>query len=146
MENFKILIIEDDLLVSNTLKKALKKSGYEVFTAFDGIEAVKMAQQEKPNLILLDVMLPKMDGFSVIEKIKNSQDIAHTPIIVMSAFSPTIIKEKIPEYEKKSKGSRTLFFIKKPFETEDLLKEIKDFLINKKHLHGKIINIDELEI
>ena len=123
----KILLIEDDLSVVEMLKKNLEKSDYEVSAAFDGIEGVKMAQQKKPDLIILDVMLPKEDGFSVLEQIKNSQDIAYTPIIIISGLSSSEIKEKIPSYEAQSKGSRTLFFLRKPFDIEELLTEIESF-------------------
>ncbi|MDD5686976.1 MAG: response regulator [Elusimicrobia bacterium] len=131
MNKYKILVIEDDLSISKMLKINLEKSGYEVFVSSDGNEGVEIAKQKKPDLIILDIMLPDKNGFVVLEEIKNNQDIAYTPVIVMSGLSISEIKKQIPSYSEKAEGSRTLFFVKKPFEIEELLEEIKD-LYDKK--------------
>lgn len=80
----KILIVEDEKPMSNILGKELKKLDYEVEFAYDGIEAVEKAKKENPDLILLDLILPKANGFQVLETIKADSDISSIPVIVLS--------------------------------------------------------------
>lgn len=70
MTREKILIVDDEEHIVELLDFNLKNSGYETFIATDGIEAVRIAKEEKPNLILLDLMIPGMDGFDVCKEIK----------------------------------------------------------------------------
>ena len=78
----KILVVDDEKPISDIIKFNLTKEGYEVITAFDGDEALKMVYQHNPDLILLDVMLPKLDGFQVCRKVRES---FNTPIIMLTA-------------------------------------------------------------
>ena len=78
----KILIVDDELNIVDILKFNLRKEGYETIEAYDGEEAVRLNNQYEPDLILLDVMLPKMDGFSVCRKIREKYN---TPIIMLTA-------------------------------------------------------------
>ena len=83
-DNKKILIVEDEpsLLEMYTLK--LEKEGYLVVGAVDGLEGVEKAKQEKPDLILMDVMLPKIDGFHAIEEIKKEDPLKNVPVILLT--------------------------------------------------------------
>src|SRR5262245_37268436 len=82
----KILIVEDDSAMREIVTHKLRTNGFDVVEAEDGKQGLAKAETEKPDLILLDLMLPEMDGFSVLEKIRGSQDanFAKTPIIVLS--------------------------------------------------------------
>ena len=84
-----ILVIEDEAAIVDILKFNLTKSGYRVITALDGEEGYNLAVTEKPDLILLDVMLPKMDGFEVCKKIREKQS---TPIIMLTARDEEVDK------------------------------------------------------
>lgn len=80
----KILIVEDDIDIVTVIKIALTKEGYCVETAYDGIEALEKIQADKPSLILLDIMLPRLDGHSVNLKLKENETTKHIPVIVMT--------------------------------------------------------------
>ena len=81
-ENDKILIVEDDRNLLDTLKYNLRKEGYAVVTAVDGAEALDIARREKPNLIILDLMLPKMNGFEVCRILRKEMTV---PILMLTA-------------------------------------------------------------
>ncbi|MCK4568286.1 MAG: response regulator [Candidatus Thorarchaeota archaeon] len=81
----KILVVDDEELTTELAKTFLEKHGFNVIIAFDGEEGLSKAQAEKPDLILLDVMLPSMDGFAVCKKLKESDDFKNTPILMFTA-------------------------------------------------------------
>jgi DNA-binding response OmpR family regulator len=80
----KILIVEDDIHVSKVFQIQLEKAGFISLLAFDGEEALKILENEKPNLILLDLMIPKKDGFEVIEEIRKKPEFTNTPVVIIS--------------------------------------------------------------
>ncbi|PJC25382.1 MAG: response regulator [Candidatus Tagabacteria bacterium CG_4_9_14_0_2_um_filter_41_11] len=80
----KILFIEDEMRLQEVLGAKLKAEGYEILAAMDGKSGLEIAEKEKPDLILLDLILPKMDGFHVLEAIKANPSISVIPIIVLS--------------------------------------------------------------
>ena len=83
----KILIIEDDPTIIKMIGYFLIKENYEVIFASNGEEGLVKAIKEKPDLILLDIMLPVMDGFQLLEILKNDKELAHTPVIILSSLS-----------------------------------------------------------
>ncbi len=83
--SMKILVVDDEELTTELAKTFLEKHGFNVIIAFDGEEGLRKAQAEKPDLILLDVMLPTMDGFAVCKKLKESNDFKNTPILMFTA-------------------------------------------------------------
>ena len=85
MAKEKILIVDDEEHIIELLKFNLLNAGYEVLTANDGIDAVKIAKAEKPSLLLLDLMLPGIDGFDVCKEIKRDNDMKKTSIIMLTA-------------------------------------------------------------
>ncbi len=114
-----ILIVEDDEVLLRALYVNFHKSEYTIATAVDGDTAVKMAQRLKPNLILLDLILPKMDGFNVLKNIKANPDLKNIPIIVLSNLGDRADIEKA-----KSLGARD-YFIKSNVKLEELAEKIK---------------------
>ena len=116
---FKILLVEDDEALQFIVKDNLGQHNYDVKVASDGKEALEIFAQNTFDLILLDVMLPKVDGFQVAEKIRHSND--HVPIIFLTARSMT---------EDKIKGLTIGGddYIPKPFSMEELLLKIKIFI------------------
>jgi len=81
----KILVVDDEAEVVSSLKESLEAGGYEVLTALDGIAAVETARTRTPHLILLDLMLPKLDGYRVLKLLKSDERYKKIPIIVVTA-------------------------------------------------------------
>lgn len=110
-----ILVVEDEAPIVEILKFNLTKSGYRVLTAFDGEEGYRLALSEKPDLILLDVMLPKMDGFEVCKKVREKQS---TPIIMLTARDEEV--DKVLGLELGADDYCT-----KPFSVRELMARVK---------------------
>lgn len=83
----KVLIIEDEKDLQKALVTALSEEPYEILTADDGEEGLKLALQEHPDLVLLDLVLPKLDGYGVLEQLKGDEWGAHADVIVLTALS-----------------------------------------------------------
>jgi len=80
----KILIIEDEEILSDLLKKKLTQAGYDVSVAEDGVEGVNQAKESVPDLILLDIVMPKMGGFEVMKELQKEEELAKIPVIIIS--------------------------------------------------------------
>ncbi len=117
----KILVIEDEKNINMTLKMMLTKAGYEVFLATDGLEGLNLAMETAPDLILLDLILPKMNGYLVCEAIREKWDKKEMPILIMSAKTQ---KEDIDKAYQA--GANT--YITKPFSKDDILEQIKEYI------------------
>ena len=81
----KILVIEDDPATSRLVDYSLRHEGYEVITAFNGLEGIRKAKNEAPDLVILDVMLPGLDGFEICHRLKSEPATAQLPILMFSA-------------------------------------------------------------
>jgi DNA-binding response OmpR family regulator len=79
-----ILIIEDDKFLRELIAQKLLKENYEISEAVDGEEGIKKIREEKPDLILLDLILPGIDGFEVLSRMKSSEEISSIPVIILS--------------------------------------------------------------
>lgn len=128
----KILIVEDDTTIHNLIKEILEKEGYTILSAFTGTEAMTIIEKENINLILLDLMLPELNGEEIVKKVKG------IPIIVISAkISP---EDKVDVL---LNGAND--YITKPFNTEELLARIKVQLrLNEKENNIKELRYKEL--
>ena len=118
----KILVVDDDPNVQRLLQYTLKQEGYDVIVAGDGAEGFRLWGQEIPDLVLLDVMLPKLDGYQVAQKIREQEAAAsHVPIIMLTAER---------EVEQKVRGLRAGAddYLIKPFHPAELLARIKSLL------------------
>jgi len=90
----KILFIEDEPTLQKELHEVLKQEEYEIFGAFDGVEGLEIAKKEKPDLILLDLILPKKDGFEVLKELKEDDNTKDIPVIVLTNLEGTGDVEK----------------------------------------------------
>ena len=79
-----VLIVEDDHFLSSILKSRLEKEGFAVLQAFDGDEALLMLKTVRPNVILLDIIMPKMSGFEVLEKVSSDPELSKIPVVIAS--------------------------------------------------------------
>ena len=80
----KVLIIEDEKILSGLLDKKLKEVGYETSLAYDGEEGLEKMRGEKPDLVLLDIIMPKKGGFEVLEEIQKDESIKDVPVVIIS--------------------------------------------------------------
>ena len=85
MSKGKILVVDDEIYIVHILDFSLGMEGYEVITALDGEQALEKVKSEKPDLIVLDIMMPKLDGYEVCKNIKSSAETQHIPVILLSA-------------------------------------------------------------
>lgn len=115
----KILIADDEPSILLSLEFLFKKAGYKVYIARDGQEAIDIYEQEQPNLLLLDIMMPNVDGYAVCQHVKSKTPPAK--VIFVSA------KNKEPEIEEGYKLGADLY-IPKPFSNKELLKQVKNLL------------------
>lgn len=83
----KILLVEDDLLLLRMYQSAFKKTGLEVLNAIDGEEALETIKKEKPDLVLLDLVIPKMSGFDVLKNVKEDAETKNIPVICLSVLN-----------------------------------------------------------
>lgn len=113
----KILIVDDEPNIIMTLEYTFKKNNYRVFIARDGQEALDILQSETPDVILLDVMMPKVDGFATLEKIKKNQLLKHCKVIFLSA------KNKVVNIEKGLALGADLY-ITKPFSIKKVIEQV----------------------
>lgn len=126
MNQEKILVVDDDKDIVNTLKIQLEKEGYEIYCAHNGLEALQILESTQIHLMLLDIMMPKMDGFSTILKIREHNNI---PILVMSAKS-----EESDKILGLSIGADD--YITKPFHYKEVLARVKSGLRRYMQLGG----------
>jgi two-component system alkaline phosphatase synthesis response regulator PhoP len=117
----KILIVDDEEHIIELLKFNLLNAGYEVLTANNGIDAVKIAKAEKPSLLLLDLMLPGIDGFDVCKEIKRNNEMKNTSIVMLTAKGEEL--DKILGLELGADD-----YITKPFSVRELLARVKAVL------------------
>ena len=119
-----ILIVDDEKMILNLLSCNLIKEGYNVIEATDGVQAISMAQEKKPDLILLDVMLPKIDGLSVCKRVKNMMNV---PILMVTARDEELDKIITLKPVTIEKLREILPPIKVKIHGNDIIKIIKEF-------------------
>jgi len=120
----KILIVEDNQDSRELVVKILKNKGYQIIEAIDGAEALEKARVEKPDLILMDISIPKIDGYEVTKRLKSEEDFKDIPIVALTAHA--------------MKGDREKFitagfegYISKPINVRELPGQVRDYLRGK---------------
>jgi twitching motility two-component system response regulator PilG len=121
--SFKVMVIDDSKTIRRTAETLLKKEGFEVITATDGFEALSMIADHQPNLILLDVMMPRLDGYQTCALIKHHRVFRHTPVVMLSSKDGLFDRAR-----GRVVGSDN--YITKPFTREELLTVIEQHTDN----------------
>nr|WP_286207939.1 response regulator transcription factor [Clostridium caldaquaticum] len=121
VSDYKILIVDDEEHIQELIKFNLENNGYRVICASNGMEALKLAKSEKPDLVLLDLMLPGIDGYDVCKEIRRENSISNMPIIMITAKSEEL--DKILGLELGADDYMT-----KPFSVRELLARVKALL------------------
>lgn len=116
-----ILVVDDEPDVVSFLETTLKAEGFHVLSAYDGISALDICNTEKPDLVLLDIMMPMMSGYEVCEQIKANPLIQHIPVLCLSSAHT-------PEARAQSFRVGAVELIKKPFFTKELIAQINRHL------------------
>lgn len=118
----KILIIEDDSVLQNAIKTALIKEGFDIQQAFNGNAGMEKIKEDKPDLILLDLVLPGKDGYHILYELANHENFRSIPVVVLSAVgSETSIEECL------SAGAKD-YCLKSKHSLDDIVKKIKENL------------------
>ena len=120
----KIVIVEDEEALARVLKEKFENEGFEIDLAMDGKVALPIIQKMRPDLVLLDLMLPKRDGIDVLKDIKADRDLENLPVIVLSNLDgDEDIKQAI------SLGAKD-YFVKSQHPIKEVVEKVKDFLMN----------------
>lgn len=117
----KVLIIEDNEQNRYMLKFLLKSKGYEVYESAEGLTGVEMAKEILPDFILLDIQLPEMDGYEVASRLRKTEKLKETPIIVVTSYAMPGDREKAIE-------SGATGYIEKPINPDTFIDQMRTFL------------------
>lgn len=120
--NKKILIVEDDTMISSMYKTKFQAEGFEVLIADDGAAGLETAKKDKPDLVMLDVILPQLDGFSVLEELKKDKTTKNIPVIMLTNLGTS---------EDKAKGEKlgaVDYFVKASLTPAQISEKIKKYL------------------
>jgi len=129
-KNTKLLIVEDDKSIRDLYEIKLNHAGFTVFTAEDGGKGWDAAQKELPDLILLDIMMPVMNGFEVLKKLRNNKDTKDIPVIILSNYG---------EVDQMTQGflvGATDYLIKAEHTPSDVVEIVNETLKNKGNIAG----------
>lgn len=118
MASHKILVIDDSSVIRSMVRDMLPKGNFEVLEAKDGLQGLNLIQQERPNLIMLDFLLPKMSGWEVFQQIQTQRELQAIPLVLMSGR-----KEEVTE--KLQEPFEYFEFVQKPFDQRQLIEAIK---------------------
>lgn len=118
----KILVVEDEATLHKALVDALTQAGYETLSALDGEAGWDLARDEKPDLVLLDIILPKLEGFEVLKRIKAEPATEKIPVIILTNLGD------IPDIQKALDMGANTYLVKADFHLEDVLSKVKQTL------------------
>lgn len=124
IEKKRLLVVDDEIDILRTVKMSLEMEGYEIITALDGMEALEKARKNNPALIVLDVMLPSIDGYEITHLLKSDEKYKKIPIILLTAC----VQKKDEDWGKKMGAD---YYMRKPFDLEVLNNIVKEALIKK---------------
>lgn len=118
----KILLIEDEELIIALLQKKLEKEGYKVFVARDGVEGMEKVKKETPDIVLLDIVMPRMGGLEVLEELRKDKELRSIPVIVISNSGQPVELDRA-----KKLGARD-WLIKTEFDPKEVISKVKNQL------------------
>ena len=114
-----IALVEDDRILSDAMYSGLKDAGFEVERAFDGEEGLALVQSKKPGLVLLNILLPKMNGLTVAKKLKSNPETKHIPIIILTVL------EKGESVAEALESGVYEYIVKLNFKVEEIVKKVQ---------------------
>jgi CheY-like chemotaxis protein len=117
----RVLVIDDEPDVRWLIRMSLERAGHEVIDAEDGLRGVALAQRQRPQIIVLDLMMPVMDGYAVLDALAKDERTASVPVVVLSARA-------IPDEAERAVSAGARRFLEKPFDPDLLTGELNDLL------------------
>jgi CheY-like chemotaxis protein len=117
-----IMVADDEEDIKAVLEMFLEVAGYDVITAYDGLDAIEKIHESKPDLVLMDIMMPLIDGIEVVRQMKADDSIKHIPVIMLTAASKSDMVEKAMQ-------AGAVDYIQKPFEPEQVQNVIQKTLM-----------------
>ncbi len=130
-KNYKVLIVEDDVPILDLYDKKFTASGYTVVRAQDGGEGIKLAVSERPDAVILDLMLPVMNGFEVLKKLKKDKSSKDIPVIILSNYG------EMPNITEGLLSGAVEYLIKVEHSPEEVVEIVQDAINEKESLIGK---------
>ena len=121
MPNQKILIVDDEKFILDLLRNGLTANGFEVITAFDGFEAILAVEEQKPDMVIADIMMPRLTGLDFLKALKNNEDTRDLPVILISARDEA-------EMVQKGLGMGAIDYITKPFKINEIVGKLRHHL------------------
>ena len=121
-ESARVLIVDDDMTLRELYEERMRAEGYVILSAADGEEAIEKASKEKPDIILLDIMMPKINGIDVMKMLRGKEETANIPIIILTALVQEI--DKIKGMMKPYDG----YLIKSEIMPKEVVEKVKDSL------------------
>lgn len=118
----KILVVEDEATLQRSLVEFLTEENFSVISASDGEKGLELAKAEKPDLVILDIILPKMDGYEVLSGIKKDEKTKNIPVILLTNL------ESAEDIQKAFERGATTYLVKSDYKLEDVAKKIKETL------------------
>lgn len=115
----KILFIEDEQALQRTISEALHREGFEVLNAIDGDSGARLAKTEKPDMILLDLILPRRSGFDVLKELKEGEETKDIPVIVLTNL------ESPADVDRAIELGATTYLVKANYDLSDIVKKVK---------------------
>ncbi|MCS3917626.1 response regulator [Fervidibacter sacchari] len=117
----KILVVDDEVAIVRVLRDRLEMEGFEVLTAYDGAQGVEIARKEQPDLIIMDITMPNMDGLTATRLLREQPETAHIPIVMLTARGQE-------SDERAGYQAGAVLYFTKPFSTRQLVREIRRIL------------------
>lgn len=118
----KILFIEDESALQRAATQVLSEEGYQMLSALDGEIGIRLAQEEKPDLILLDIILPKKDGFEVLQELKSDEATKNIPVVILTNLEGSTDVERALEL------GATTYLVKTNYRLEEVVEKVKTIL------------------
>jgi len=137
MAKSKIVLVEDDEILSKVINEELKDAGFSVAWAFDGEEGLKLIKSKKPDLVLLDIILPKKNGFEVLEELKKSPETQDIPVIILTMIG------KDEDIKKGLHLGANDYIVKSQHAIAEIIEKIKGFFEKEQHPEAKQINVEQ---
>ncbi len=135
-EKMSILVVDDDPQIVSFLKRGLAYEGYKVDTAADGIEALAKAREKEPDLVILDILMPEIDGIEVSKRLRQGSDV---PILMLTAKGT--VADKVAGLESGADD-----YLVKPFAFDELLARVRALLRRQQPKEGEVLNLSDLSL
>ncbi len=117
----KIVILEDDLTLAKSLSQALESDGFEIYSAVDGETGLRLVKEKKPDLVILDIILPRKSGFEVMEALSGDTELSRIPVMVLTNLESSQDVNRMMELGAKS------FLVKTNYSLDEVLAKVKGF-------------------